>query len=114
MGNVSRRTVLAGVVAPVARATGTHGTSWVVYYSDKAPASSFQPFTVVILDSRYHPPLSPLLAMSKQVFGYCSLGEAAQDYSYFDELQAEGLLLKPNPVWKGNYSIDIRDSRWGR
>src|SRR5205807_1040043 len=81
-------------------------------YSDKEPPSAFLPFSTLILDSRYHPPLAPLAAAGKQLIGYISIGEASPDYPYFDELRSEGLLLRPNANWPGNYSIDIRDQRW--
>ncbi len=83
-----------------------------VYYSDKASPSAFDPYRFVVLDSRYYPPLSPLLRPDRKLFGYASVGEASQDYSYFAELKAEGLLRTPSPTWKGNFYIDIRDERW--
>jgi endo-alpha-1,4-polygalactosaminidase (GH114 family) len=67
---------------------------------------------LIILDSRYHPPLPELKKPGKQLIGYLSLGEASPDYSYFEQLRSAGLLVSENPVWKGNYSIDIRDRRW--
>jgi uncharacterized protein (TIGR01370 family) len=46
------------------------------------------------------------------VVGYLSLAEASPDYTYFEQLQAEGLLIHPSEIWKGNQFIDIRDRRW--
>ena len=34
--------------------------SWAVYYADAAPLSAFQPYRLLVLDSRTHPPLPPL------------------------------------------------------
>jgi uncharacterized protein (TIGR01370 family) len=85
---------------------------WVVYYSNKEALASFAPYSVVVLDSRYHPPLLPLAQAGKRLIGYASVGEAREDYSYFQDLKAQGLLLRPSTTWKGNYYIDIRDRRW--
>jgi polysaccharide biosynthesis protein PelA len=112
---VTRRTFGAAALAAFAihsRGAGAQAEKWVVYYSDQAPAAAFEPYSTVVLDSRYHPPLAPLAAMGKKLIGYVSIGEASQDYTYFEALRTEGLLLRPNPVWQGNWSIDIRDRRW--
>lgn len=85
-----------------------------MYYSDKAPTSAFAPFSTIVFDSRYHPPLAAVAAAGARLLGYVSIGEASPDYSYFGQLEAEGLLLRPNPNWVGNRVIDIRDARWTR
>jgi len=85
---------------------------WLVYYSDKAPVSAFSAYATVILDSRYHPPLAPLADAGARLLGYVSVGEASPDYTYFGQLESQGLLLKPNPNWVGNRVIDVRDERW--
>lgn len=86
--------------------------NWVVYYGSSEPASTFDAYTYVIFDSRYHPPISGLQEPSRKVVGYLSLGEASPDYEYFGELRRQGLLVRPSATWAGNYYIDIRDARW--
>ncbi len=110
---VSRRELWIPLLTVVA----SHGARaqtgrWLVYYSNSAPAGSFDSYQLLILDSRYHPVLAPLSKAGKKLVGYLSLGEAAEDYSYYGELRSQGLLLRPSPTWKGNQYIDIRDSRW--
>src|SRR6476619_3583786 len=69
---------------------------WVVCYSDREPLSAFDPYSMIILDSRYHPPLLELKKPGRQLIGYLSLGEASPDYSYFQQLRSDGLLLNQN------------------
>jgi uncharacterized protein (TIGR01370 family) len=85
---------------------------WLVYYSDKAPVSAFTPYSTVIFDSRYHPPLSAIASAGVTTLGYVSIGEASPDYPYFSQLQSDGLLLQANPNWVGNRTVDLRDPRW--
>jgi uncharacterized protein (TIGR01370 family) len=87
---------------------------WIVYYGNREPAETFAPYPFVVFDSRYHPPVEPLLGGTRKVAGYLSVGEASSDYPYFAELQRQGLLARPSATWEGNYSIDLRDSRWRR
>ncbi|MGH9721468.1 MAG: endo alpha-1,4 polygalactosaminidase, partial [Bryobacteraceae bacterium] len=85
---------------------------WVVYYSNREPLQTFRPYSVLIFDSRYHPSLEPLTQQGKIVVGYVSLGEVSEDYTYFQDVRSEGLLLRPSPAWTGNHYVDIRDARW--
>jgi len=85
---------------------------WLVYYSNKEPVTAFRPYSQLIFDNRYHPPLPPLLKMGKRIAGYLSIGEASPDYTYFGALKAEGLLMRPSPTWEGNSYIDIRKPQW--
>jgi uncharacterized protein (TIGR01370 family) len=101
---------LFGALAAVGRETPKE--RWVVYYSNRVPLSTFDPYSTLILDSRYHPPLADLSKRGKRLIGYVSIGEASPDYAYYKALQEEGLLVRPNPAWAGNYLIDIRDRRW--
>src|SRR5215467_7812716 len=108
MNKITRRTVtavLAGATASLDIARETE--RWLVYYSDREPLNAFAPYSLHIFDSRYHPPLAPLLETRKKLAGYVSLGEAAPDYSYYAQLESQHLLLKPSSTWKGNYYIDI-------
>jgi uncharacterized protein (TIGR01370 family) len=83
-----------------------------VYYSDKIPANNFEDFQLLVLDSRYHPPLKPLSESGKTVLGYVSLGEVEQKTKYFPTLKNNGVLIKENENWKGSHGIDIRDPLW--
>lgn len=87
---------------------------WVVYYSDKAPLEAFEPFDLLVLDSKYHPPLEPLRAQGKTLLGYISLGEAEKHRHFYGEVKAEGILLMENKYWPGSYFVDLRDPRWAR
>lgn len=88
------------------------GVPWVVYYSDKAPISAFEPYQLAVLDSRDHPPLRALADRGKILLGYISLGEVERHRSHFDAVQAEGILFDENPNWPGSYFVDVRDRRW--
>ena len=46
------------------------------------------------------------------ILGYLSLGEVHSGRDYFAEVEAEGLLIRPNPNWPDARFIDIRDQRW--
>ena len=102
-------TLLGGLAA---KTTVAQAERWLVYYSNTEPTRTFNPYSLLILDGRYHPPLRPLAESGKTLVGYLSLGEAAKDYTYFGALQSEGLLVRPSSTWQGNYYIDIRDPRW--
>lgn len=91
---------------------GVKATSWAVYYSDKAALQEFSPYSLLVLDSKYHPPLRPLADRGKTLLGYLSLGEVEQQREHFAAVKAQGLLFGENPVWKGSYYIDVRDRRW--
>ena len=91
---------------------GALENKWIVYYGSKEPASTFEGYTHIVFDSRYHPPISELRQPGRKVVGYLSLGEASPDYEYFEELRRQRILVRPSPTWAGNYYIDIRDRRW--
>ena len=85
-----------------------------VCYTDEVRVEALAPYDLIVLDSRYHPPLAPLVAAGKDVYGYLSLGEVEQNQPYFAAVQQEGILRGENPNWKGSYFIDWRDPRWER
>lgn len=85
---------------------------WVVYYANELPASAFEDYDLLIFDHEAHPDLTPLKDAGKQVFGYISLGEVAQDRPYYADIKALGILRDENTSWPGSYFIDVRDSRW--
>lgn len=83
-----------------------------VYYSDVEPVESFKNYSLLVLDSRYHPPLKALSQDGKILLGYISLGEIEQKTPYFSLMKKGGILLKENENWKGSYGVDIRDPLW--
>ena len=90
-------TVAAFVVtaAPVST-EAAEAQPWVVYYSDTAPSSAFEPYRLIVLDSHHHPPLRPLSDRGKTLLGYLSLGEVNEGRDYFVEVKAQGFLLQEN------------------
>ena len=110
---VTRRTVSAGLLAGLLKLNGSEPpVPWVVYYSDKESVAAFERYRILILDSRYHPPLIELANRGKRLIGYLSVGEVSPDYTYFAALEQEGLLAAPRPAWPGNRIVDLRDERW--
>ena len=87
---------------------------FLVYYSDQAPVEAFEAYDLLVLDSRYHPPLEPLAHQGKTLLGYLSLGEINRDHPHFRAVQADGILLDENPHWKGSYRVDLRSRAWTR
>lgn len=87
---------------------------WVVCYSDEVRVDALTAYDLIVLDNRYHPPLAPLLAARKDLYGYLSLGEVEESYPYFAAVQIDGLLRGENPNWKGSHFVDWRDPRWER
>jgi uncharacterized protein (TIGR01370 family) len=87
---------------------------WVVYYSDRAPVSAFDPYDLIVLDRENHPPLEPLSDAGKQLFGYISVGEASQNRGEFSRVESWGILRGENPYWSGSHFVDLRDPRWGK
>ncbi len=103
--------LITGLSSQTAHATESE--KFVVYYSDKAPARSFNNYQLLVLDSRYHPPLSELSeGGSKTLLGYISLGEVEKTTAHFDTVKKNGLLFEENKNWKGSYGIDIRSPIW--
>jgi polysaccharide biosynthesis protein PelA len=49
-----------------------------------------------------------------QTLGYLSLGEVNMSRSWALELEHEGILLTPNPMWQDARFIDMRSPRWKR
>jgi len=85
---------------------------WIYYTSDKAPVEAFSPYSLLVLDSFYHPPLKPLKKQGKILLGYISLGEVGDYRSWFKTVKDEGILLEENKNWPGSYMVDLRDTRW--
>ena len=56
---------------------------WVVYYTDKLPASAFEQYDLIAFDSDSHPPIADLKAKGKTLLGYISFGEAEDYRSYY-------------------------------
>jgi polysaccharide biosynthesis protein PelA len=87
---------------------------WVVCYSDRITPAQLEGYGTVILDSRYHPPLRAIPRAHTRVLGYISLGEVEPNYSYFAELERDGLLVGENKSWEGNRMVDVRSPAWTR
>lgn len=97
---------------PVVQGWAMTPERWVVYYTDKLPASAFDTFDLVVFDSDAHPPLAPLKAQGKTTLGYISLGEAEKYRSYFAKIKKKRLLRQANQMWKGHYIIDVNNPEW--
>lgn len=87
---------------------------WVVVYTEKPTIEQFRDYSLIVLDSKYHPPLRPLLEQRKTVIGYISLGEVEDHRDYVKEVEKEGILLARNPNWPESRYVDVRDQRWTR
>lgn len=120
---IGRRAVAGGLLAGgaalalphVARAAlrpAGDGQSWAVYYADKEPTRAFEPYGLLVLDSRHHPPLRPLKDRGKTLLGYISVGEVETHRPWFDRVKGWGLLDQENPNWPGSFYVDVRDRRW--
>lgn len=107
-------TALATVYIPafLSRAYATNDFRWLAYYSDKAHSTAFTDYSLLVLDSKFHPQLRPLSDRGKTLLGYLSLGEVEEYRDYFGDVKAEGILLHENKHWKGSYYLDVRDTRW--
>ncbi|CAO3430241.1 endo alpha-1,4 polygalactosaminidase [Azospirillum doebereinerae] len=116
---VGRRAVTGGLLAGMA-ALGFPGTSraapagsgWAVYYADAEPARAFEPYGLLVLDSRTHPPLRPLKDRGKTLLGYISVGEVETQRPWFAKVKGWGILDQENPNWPGSFYVDVRDRRW--
>jgi uncharacterized protein (TIGR01370 family) len=69
-------------------------------------------YDVAVLD-----PSIPAAAIARRnphaiLLGYLSLGEVHSGRDYFADVEAEGLLLRPNANWPDARFIDLRDRRW--
>ena len=87
---------------------------WAVTYSDQPTLEELDPYSLLVLDSHYHPSLETLKTQKKLLLGYLSLGEVEKDRPYYNEVRAEGILLMENRNWKGSYFVDVRAPRWVR
>ena len=87
---------------------------WAVTYSDQPSLEELAPYSLLVLDSHYHPALETLKNQKKLLLGYLSLGEVEKNRPYYQEVRAEGILLMENQNWKGSYFVDVRDPRWLR
>lgn len=81
---------------------------WAIYYSGNF-TEELRSYDLLVLDSDASF-ISEL--KGRELYGYVSLGEVSNKRSYFEEVKAEGLLLKENPNWPGSYYIDLRKEEW--
>lgn len=89
-------------------------SKWVVIYTDKVPLDALLPYKTIVLDSRYHPRLQPLIDRDKQLLGYISVGEVEKFRPYYKAMDEQGLLLGTNKNWPDSRYVDVRDPRWTR
>lgn len=87
---------------------------WVIYYTDKLPASEFAAYDLVVFDSDHHPPIEGLKAQGKTVLGYISFGEAETYRSYYKKIKEKNLFFGTSDLWKGHHYIDVRNPEWTR
>lgn len=85
---------------------------WVIYNSDEASISDFEPYQLILLDPDSHPSIKALKERGKTILGYISLGEAEDKRTHFEMAKRAGLLLQENKNWKGEFSVDIRKKEW--
>lgn len=118
-GLIGRRAILGGMLGgagammlPYGAGASPNDISWVVYYADKEPVKAFEPYRLLVLDSKYHPPLRPLKDRGKTLLGYISLGEVERHRPWFDRVKGWGILSEENPNWPGSFYVDVRDRRW--
>ncbi|MDB2415290.1 endo alpha-1,4 polygalactosaminidase [Rickettsiales bacterium] len=105
---------LCGILLFYFTASGSDNKNekFAVYYSNKLQGDDFTGYDLLVLDSRYHPPLKAISEKVPTILGYISLGEIPQTAPYFPIFEKSGLLLKENKDWKGSYSVDIREPLW--
>lgn len=102
----------ANALAKPAEARKIGTGPWMLVYTDKVPVRDLMRYDTVILDSRYHPPLRPLIEAGKTVLGYISLGEVEKFRAHYKEVEKEGILLGWNKDWPNSRYVDVRDPRW--
>ena len=93
---------------------GRESIPWVVYYDDAVGIDAFDPYSLVVLDRQYHPPLLPLQDAGKTVFGYISMGEVNENRPEYQMVNDWGILRGENPFWPGSQFVDVRDRRWAK
>ncbi|MBF0623403.1 MAG: endo alpha-1,4 polygalactosaminidase [Magnetococcales bacterium] len=105
---------LLTLLLPVLPARGGPPIPWAALYSDQVTLTALEPYELLVLEPRQHPPLRPLIERGKRLLAYLSLGEMARDHPDFPSLQTQGFLLEENPDWPGSFMVDVRDLRWTR
>jgi uncharacterized protein (TIGR01370 family) len=105
--------LFAGALA-LAPSAAAATPKWVVVYTNKVPIDALVPYHTIVLDSRYHPRLQPLIDRNKSLLGYLSLGEVEKYRPYYKKLEKEGILLGVNKNWPDSRYVDLRDPRWTR
>jgi len=103
---------LAGLAALPGRLAAATGGSvrWVCIYTDKVDPAALLDYSVIVLDSTYHPPLAPLAG--RTVLGYASLGEVENWRPWFGQVKDAGILLDENRSWPGSFFVDVRSRVW--
>jgi uncharacterized protein (TIGR01370 family) len=104
--------LLLNLLFPYAAKSSESMKAFAVYYGGNADVVDFKNFDLVVLDSSYTQIIQQLKQQSKTVLAYLSLGEVNRSRDYFDIVESDGLLLKPNPNWEGAYLVDVRKAAW--
>lgn len=86
--------------------------NWAVYYHDDLDPQSCEGYHLLVLDSKYHPPLQPLKEKDRILLGYISLGEVESHRKHYSQVQH--LLGQENPHWPGSYYVDVRNPEWSK
>ncbi|MBF0131256.1 MAG: endo alpha-1,4 polygalactosaminidase [Magnetococcales bacterium] len=106
------RTFLWPIMALFASTTPASGASFVIYYSDQAPVTHFEPFDLIVFDTLYHPPMERLKERGKTILGYLSLGEVEDHRHHFADAKGQNLLFFENKDWPGSFFVDCRNPLW--
>jgi polysaccharide biosynthesis protein PelA len=117
-----RQAVLETGAAALALAAGAPARSraqaapdrWAVVYTSKVDPAALKEYSLLVLDSKEHPPLRGLIEQGKTLLGYISLGEVERFRPWYRAVEAEGILLDRNPHWPESRYVDVRDRRWTR
>jgi uncharacterized protein (TIGR01370 family) len=114
MGRAGLRSALVAGMLALLPAVAAATPKWVVVYTDKVPIDALIPYKTIVLDSRYHPRLQPLIDRGKSLLGYISLGEVEKYRPYYEKMDRQGILLGTNKNWPDSRYVDLRDPRWSR
>lgn len=85
---------------------------WAIYYDSKLPASTFEGYSLVVFDRRYHPDFATIKPHTV-VLAYVSIGEAHEDLPAKGELERGGALKATREHW-GSSVVDMTSPGWKR
>jgi len=85
--------------------------NWLCYYGTNSGPDSYARFELVVLDGKYHPPLSRNREGLPIILGYVSLAEVEEGGHLWPRAKDGPFLIKKNPIW-GSWVVDVRDEAW--